>query len=182
MKITVRMYMNHWEYAKYRLIYVSLSAFHKLSFIIFLIMSFIHMLVAYYIARNCCNISRESWEANSLRWKRRSMVLNVLSIMFACYFFYRHNKYCEPLGEFNHLQKHKHQLISIGSKYLFAVYSMFALSEYGVVLSNMGFHSTAAWDFANTRLMISGTGFRIIWPNVRPTFLFFRFHQIYSIR
>ena len=39
---------------------------------------------------------------------------------------------------------------------------MFALSEYGVVLSNMGFHSTAAWDIANSRLMISGTGFRII--------------------
>jgi len=26
-------------------------------------------------------------------------MLNVLSILTACYFFYRHNKYCEPLGE-----------------------------------------------------------------------------------
>ncbi|XP_017757181.1 PREDICTED: post-GPI attachment to proteins factor 2-like isoform X2 [Eufriesea mexicana] len=114
-------------------------AFHKLSFITFLITSFIHMLIAYFIMRNCRNITKESCEATSLKWKRRTMILNLLCIIFACYFFYRHNKYCEPI-----------------------VYSMFALSEYGVVLSNMGFHSTAAWDFANSRLMVSGMGFRII--------------------
>lgn len=45
---------------------------------------------------------------------------------------------------------------------IISVYSMFALSEYGVVLSNMGFHLTAALDFATTRLMISGNGLRII--------------------
>lgn len=39
---------------------------------------------------------------------------------------------------------------------------MFALSEYGVVLSNMGYHLTAALDFATTRLMISGNRFKII--------------------
>ncbi|XP_043580947.1 post-GPI attachment to proteins factor 2-like [Bombus pyrosoma] len=114
-------------------------AFHKLSFITFLITSFIHMQIAYFIMRNCRNIAKESYEATSLKWKRRSMMLNLVCIIFACYFFYRHNKYCEPL-----------------------VYSMFALSEYGVVLSNMGFHTTAAWDFANSRLIISGTGFKII--------------------
>ncbi|XP_017798142.1 PREDICTED: post-GPI attachment to proteins factor 2-like [Habropoda laboriosa] len=114
-------------------------AFHKLSFITFLITSFVHMLVVYYIVRNCHIVTREPSETTSLKWKRRSMMSNVFCIILACYFFYRHNKYCEPL-----------------------VYSMFALSEYGVVLSNMGFHSTAAWDFANSRIMISGTGFRII--------------------
>ncbi|XP_031845381.1 post-GPI attachment to proteins factor 2 isoform X1 [Nomia melanderi] len=114
-------------------------AFHKLSFITFLIMSFIHMVVTYFIMKNCRNVTRESSETASMKWKWRAMVLNVLSTICACYFFYRHNRYCEPL-----------------------VYSMFALSEYGVVLSNMGYHSTAAWDFANSRLMISGTGFRII--------------------
>ncbi|CAK9821141.1 Post-GPI attachment to proteins factor 2 [Anthophora plagiata] len=114
-------------------------AFHKLSFITFLITSFVHMLIVYYIMRYCHIVTKEPSENTSLKWKWRSMMSNVLCIMFACYFFYRHNKYCEPL-----------------------VYSLFALSEYGVVLSNMGFHSTAAWDFANSRLMISGTGFRII--------------------
>lgn len=38
---------------------------------------------------------------------------------------------------------------------------MFALCEYAVVLSNMGFHSTAAWDFYTTRIMITGNGVRI---------------------
>ncbi|CAL7934713.1 unnamed protein product [Xylocopa violacea] len=114
-------------------------AFHKLSFITFLITSVVHMLLAYFIMRNCRNHAKESSEAASLKWKRRYTMSNLLCIIFATYFFYRHNKYCEPL-----------------------VYSMFALSEYGVVLSNMGFHSTAAWDFSNSRLMISETGFRLI--------------------
>ncbi|XP_012062673.1 PREDICTED: post-GPI attachment to proteins factor 2-like [Atta cephalotes] len=113
-------------------------AFHRMSFITFLITSFIYMFVAYYIMKNCLNIAKGSNDA-SLKWKRRSMMLNVICIVIACYFFYRHNKYCEPL-----------------------VYSMFALSEYGVVLSNMGYHLTAALDFATTRLMISGNKLRII--------------------
>ncbi|XP_032666018.1 post-GPI attachment to proteins factor 2-like [Odontomachus brunneus] len=114
-------------------------AFHKMSFITFLITSFIHMLLVYYIMRNCRNITKDWFDATSMKWKQRSMMLNVLCIIIASYFFYRHNKYCEPF-----------------------VYSMFALSEYGVVLSNMGFHLTAAFDFATTRLMISGSGLRIV--------------------
>lgn len=39
---------------------------------------------------------------------------------------------------------------------------MFALSEYGVVISNMGYHLTAALDFATTSFMISGNRLRII--------------------
>lgn len=57
------------------------------------------MQIAYFIMRNCRNIAKESSEATSLKWKRRSMMLNLVCIIFACYFFYRHNKYCEPLGE-----------------------------------------------------------------------------------
>ncbi|XP_020285304.1 post-GPI attachment to proteins factor 2-like [Pseudomyrmex gracilis] len=113
-------------------------AFHKMSFITFLLTSFIHMFLAYYIMRRCLNVAKDFNDA-SLKWKRRSMMSNVISIAVACYFFYRHNKYCEPL-----------------------VYSMFALSEYGVVISNMGYHLTAALDFATTRLMISGNRFKII--------------------
>ncbi|XP_029674553.1 post-GPI attachment to proteins factor 2-like [Formica exsecta] len=112
--------------------------FHKMSFVMFLLTSFIHMFLAYYIMRSCLNIAKD-FHDTSLKWKRRSMMLNVFSISIACYFFYRHNKYCEPL-----------------------VYSMFALSEYGVVISNMGYHLTAALDFATTCVMISGNRLRII--------------------
>lgn len=64
----------------------------------FLITSFIHMFLAYYIMKNCLNIAKDFHDI-SLKWKRRSMMLNVLSILIACYFFYRHNRYCEPLGK-----------------------------------------------------------------------------------
>lgn len=56
------------------------------------------MFLAYYIMKSCVNIAKD-YHDTSLKWKRRSMMLNVFSISIACYFFYRHNKYCEPLGK-----------------------------------------------------------------------------------
>ena len=82
-----------------QIIRIFILGFHKFSFITFLITSFIHMQMGYFIMRNCRNITKESSETTSLKWKRRSMILNVFSIIVACYFFYRHNKYCEPLGK-----------------------------------------------------------------------------------
>lgn len=40
----------------------------------------------------------------------------------------------------------------------FSVYSMFALFEYGVVLTNMGFHILAVWDFYDKTVIISTKG------------------------
>lgn len=57
------------------------------------------MFVAYYVMKSCLNM--KGLNDASLKWKWRSMMLNVLSILIACYFFYRHNKYCEPLGKIN---------------------------------------------------------------------------------
>ncbi|KAJ8676716.1 hypothetical protein QAD02_012503 [Eretmocerus hayati] len=112
---------------------------HKLSFITFLLMSLMHMMISYIIVRSCRHVPRDTNDRISLRWKFNSMISNVLAILLACYFFYRHNKYCEPL-----------------------VYSMFALAEYIVVISNMAFHVTAAYDFAGRSCLISRTGLRII--------------------
>ncbi|XP_012274285.1 post-GPI attachment to proteins factor 2 [Orussus abietinus] len=114
-------------------------ALHKLSFITFLITSLVYMFLTWYITKNCQNISKTSDEEVSHKWKYRLMLANISAIFAACYFFYRHNTFCEPL-----------------------VYSMFALAEYLVVLSNMGFHMTAALDFANRSVLISRNGFRII--------------------
>ena len=77
----------------------SVSAFHKISFITFLIMALVHMLLACLIMKSCQSPTKDALEANSLKWKWRLMLLNVASILLACYFFYRHNKYCEPLGK-----------------------------------------------------------------------------------
>ena len=62
-------------------------------------MSFIHMILSYIIARNCRNVIREINDNISLKWKFNSMIVNIIAILLACYFFYRHNKYCEPFGE-----------------------------------------------------------------------------------
>ncbi|XP_015117825.1 post-GPI attachment to proteins factor 2 [Diachasma alloeum] len=114
-------------------------AFHKLSFITFLIMSLIHMGLSIYIEKNCRHASRDANELRSYVLKTRAMTLNIFSIFMACYFFWRHNAYCESF-----------------------VYSMFALFEYMVVLTNMAFHVTAAWDFAGRSLLLSTRGVRIV--------------------
>ncbi|XP_034934677.1 post-GPI attachment to proteins factor 2-like [Chelonus insularis] len=114
-------------------------ALHKVSFITFLITSFIHMIVVCYMGKYCRSTMKDSSEIKAYTIKTRAMLLNVISILSACYFFWKHNKYCEPL-----------------------VYSLFALSEYMVVLTNMLFHLTAAWDFAGRKILISLRGIRVI--------------------
>ncbi|KAG8037777.1 hypothetical protein G9C98_005988 [Cotesia typhae] len=137
------MYYYYYQQTTYRwaqgVVNIALFTFHKLSFITFLLMSFVHMMVATYICKNCRSTPRDPSESKSSVLKVRAMFLNVISILSACYFFWRHNRYCEPF-----------------------VYSMFAFSEYMVVMTNMLFHLTAAWDFAERRLLISTRGLRVV--------------------
>ncbi|XP_055626933.1 post-GPI attachment to proteins factor 2-like isoform X2 [Toxorhynchites rutilus septentrionalis] len=102
---------------------------HKFCFSTFVIASIIYMLILIVINR----ITREDMltvsERKSMKYKKRLFLTNVCSILFAVYFFVRHNNYCEP-----------------------GVYSLFALSEYVFVYSNIGFHMTAYWDFINANL------------------------------
>lgn len=53
----------------------------------------------------------------------------------ATYFFFRHNSHCEPY-----------------------IYTLFALSEYIIVLSNIYFHSLAYYDLGNLYFAIISDG------------------------
>lgn len=124
------------------------------------------MILVYFIMKSCRNVMKDWFEITSLKWKRRLIMLNIFSILASGYFFYRHNKYCEPLGKIILIDFIIINMIKCNSVIenydIILVYSMFALSEYGVVLSNMGFHTTVTLDFPITRFMISGSGFKII--------------------
>jgi len=56
-------------------------------------------------------------ELEAVKWKKRLILITIVSGLLMTYFYYRHNAYCEPY-----------------------VYSMFCLTEYAVVVFNMIFH------------------------------------------
>ena len=60
------------------------------------------------------------------------MMTNLFCFAVALYFYYRHNAYCEP-----------------------GMYTAFAFMEYLMVLSNMGFHMAAYYDFYYYQLTIA---------------------------
>ncbi|XP_032514896.2 post-GPI attachment to proteins factor 2-like [Danaus plexippus] len=82
--------------------------------------------------------SQTKLEAYSIKMKWRAFFFNVGSFTFAAYFFLRHNKLCEPY-----------------------VYSMFGLSEYIVVISNIIFHMTTVYDLKRLFIYFSRSGFVI---------------------
>ena len=98
--------------------------FHKAAFIIFLVCSEFYMLTTCWLSflPRVRPITR--LEARSRRQKLLFFLVNFVSLVFAMYFYARHNAHCEP-----------------------GVYTLFALSEYLVVMSNICFHMTAYWDF-----------------------------------
>lgn len=103
---------------------------HKVSFIIFIIMSEIYMIISYFLNKNGRKLQiLNHIEEKSIKYKKYLCIINITAFSFAGYFFMRHNTYCEP-----------------------GVYTLFALFEYLVVITNMGFHMTAYWDFHNKNL------------------------------
>ncbi|CAH1953581.1 unnamed protein product [Acanthoscelides obtectus] len=105
-------------------------AVHEKAFITFIVGSEIYMFLT------CILQSRYKKKSRiSLKWKKRFLIANVVCIVAAVYFFMRHNSFCEPY-----------------------VYTLFALAEYIVVLSNMAFHLTAYFDFENKDLVVYKRG------------------------
>lgn len=106
---------------------------HEKAFITFILMSELYMILV------CIIHSRfKKRHKKSLKWKVRLFSTNISCILLATYCFMRHNSLCEPY-----------------------VYSIFALAEYIVVLTNMGFHTTAYFEFENKDFVIYKYGFAL---------------------
>ncbi|XP_041450694.1 post-GPI attachment to proteins factor 2 [Drosophila obscura] len=97
---------------------------HRNAFVVFIACSECYMLISYLLNRNARKVVLLPHEEKSLRYKRNLFLVNVLAFGLAGYCFVRHNARCEA-----------------------GVYTFFALFEYIVVLTNMGFHMTSYWDF-----------------------------------
>lgn len=112
---------------------------HEKCFVTFMITSELYMLLTCYSMKKKRRILADNVEAKSLRVKFKLFGINVISFASAAYFFYRHNSFCEPY-----------------------IYSIFALCEYVVVLTNMAFHMTAYWDFHDRSLVVASDGVHYI--------------------
>ena len=98
---------------------------HAISFITFLISSIIYMIltIATYHWPRESKIGLNMKEKVSKRLKWRLFLFYISMCLASMYFYYRHNRFCEPY-----------------------IYSMFSLCEYFTVLANIYYHSLILVD------------------------------------
>ncbi|TRY75997.1 hypothetical protein DNTS_010899 [Danionella cerebrum] len=101
---------------------------HKSGFIMFIVCSLVHMLLTCRLWSLIVKVSFSSDEMKSYWCKLRLFLSNCCCCLVAGYFYWRHNTY---------------------------FYTLFAVCEYLVVLTNMAFHMTAYWDFGGKEVMVA---------------------------
>lgn len=107
-------------------------ALHKGCFMAFAVCAIVYMFFATWLFQYSGRTRTSSLGERSFQYKVLMCCTSVLSLVASLYFFYRHNAFCEP-----------------------GVYTMFAIAEYALVLSNIFFHSTLIFDFQGRRFLLS---------------------------
>ncbi|RUS89477.1 hypothetical protein EGW08_002774 [Elysia chlorotica] len=100
---------------------------HKILFIFFMAGAILYMGMTIYLfswGRRSNGRAMTLSESKSLYYKKVLLGLNLFIFLLSAYAFLRHNWYCEP-----------------------GVYTLFAAGEYVIIVSNILFHATAAFDF-----------------------------------
>lgn len=105
--------------------------YHRNFFVVFIATSEVYMTLSYLLNKNARKVPEMTKiEMKSLKFKRNLLLLNVTCFAIAGYLYMRHNNYCEP-----------------------GIFTLFSFFEYIVVLTNMGYHLTSYWDFADRYLL-----------------------------
>ncbi|XP_071949445.1 post-GPI attachment to proteins factor 2-like [Antedon mediterranea] len=114
-----------------------LKEVHEMLFLVFQASSMLFMLCICVMYKKYIKYSDSEniiSEKRTLYSKMSVFALDILSCLIAVYFFLRHNRYCEA-----------------------GVYTMFALCEYVVVVSNIIFHSLVTYHFADRDVRVGCT-------------------------
>ncbi|XP_042906323.1 post-GPI attachment to proteins factor 2-like [Parasteatoda tepidariorum] len=105
---------------------------HQKFFVMFVLSALVSMTLTYAILKYRMHHLLTKTEKKSVRLKLLLLSINLFAFSLSVYFYFRHNWYCES-----------------------GMYTLFALSEYVVVLSNICYHFTAIYDFSNQYLIVA---------------------------
>lgn len=105
---------------------------HELMFILFMVGSLTCMTCSLILTTT--TVFETLQQKRGTRYKRWAYTVNVTAFISCMYFYFRHNKHCEP-----------------------GMYTLFALCEYIVILSNVAFHYTIALDLDGFHIVLNNT-------------------------
>jgi len=104
---------------------------HSWAFGIFGAASTFYMLIVVYLVKRCGYQHENRFEKKGIEWKVWLLKGTLFVGLLMCYFYWRHNAYCEPY-----------------------IYSFFGMCEYLLVLFNIAFHGTAYYDFYDREITV----------------------------